>query len=304
MVLSWGPRGAAYFDFTPTDQRRGGGLWWRSASGMAGLCQCWRLVLCSWLVLLLLLPASLASSFDLYCSDRSCYETLQLTQGRDASAADIRRAFYRLSLVLHPDKAPANAAPHEAEQRADAFQRVVTAYEVLSDEASRAAYHSFLDNPALFSHHIRYYQHRVRAAQVSVWKVLAATTVIATGLHWLYIRHRYQHVRAALASHPTVQQRMAAKVKQDMQAELGRVDNRTDGAADGGGAAGRLCQRQGLRVETARPVVAAARRTGRLTAVAGSLAAVSAAVDSVARLAGSGVRRRRARVCHHAAHCE
>ena len=178
-------------------------------------------------LLLCLPPPAFAGSFDLYCGDRSCYETLQLTQGRDASAADIRRAFYKLSLVMHPDKAATTttALSGSEQQRVDEYQRVVTAYEVLSDATSRSAYHSFLDNPALFSHHIRYYQHRVRAAQISVWKVLAATLAIATSLHWLYIRHRYSHVRRMLLSHPTVQQRMMAKVKQDMQAELGKVDS-------------------------------------------------------------------------------
>ncbi|MCJ1297095.1 DnaJ sub C member 25 [Xylographa carneopallida] len=182
-------------------------------------------LLCLLLCLLLVLPVALAGSFDLYCGDRSCYETLQLAQGRDASAAQIRKAFYKLSLVLHPDKAATDATVAEVQQRADEFQRVVTAYEVLSDDTSRSAYHSFLDHPALFSHHIRYYQHKVRAAQVSAWKVLSATALLATSLHWLYIRHRYQHVRRLLAAHPTVQQKMLSKVKQDMQAELGRVDS-------------------------------------------------------------------------------
>ena len=179
------------------------------------------------LCLLLSLPPSAiaAGSFDLYCGDRSCYDTLQLSRGRDSSPAEVRKAFYKLSLVLHPDKTASTASTDEATQRAQQYQQVVTAYEVLSDDTSRAAYHSFLDNPALFSHHLRYYQHRVRAAQVSVWKVLAATLAIATSLHWLYIRHRYQSVRHMLASHPTVQQRMLAKVKHDMQSEMGRVDS-------------------------------------------------------------------------------
>ena len=184
--------------------------------------------ICCFLLLWLLLSlprAAVAASFDLYCGDRSCYDTLQLTQGRDASVAEIRKAFYRLSLQLHPDKGPTNQPATEARQRADDYQRVVTAYEVLSDDTSRTAYHSFLDNPALFSHHIRYYQHRVRAAQVSVWKVVAVTVALATSLHWLYVRHRYHHVRRMLLSHPTVQQRMLAKVKQDMQSELGRVES-------------------------------------------------------------------------------
>lgn len=50
-----------------------------------------------------------------------------------ALAGEIRRVYRRLALALHPDK---NPGPEAAEK----FHRVATAYEVLSDEASRKKY--------------------------------------------------------------------------------------------------------------------------------------------------------------------
>lgn len=57
------------------------------------------------------------------------YDTLEVDP--DASVAVIRRAYRRLALVLHPDKAP---------DRRRQFDRVHDAYTVLSDPEAKAAY--------------------------------------------------------------------------------------------------------------------------------------------------------------------
>ena len=64
-------------------------------------------------------------------SDASLYEALGVP--RDASQADIRRAYRRRALQYHPDK---NKAPDAAER----FQRISTAKDVLSDAAQRRSY--------------------------------------------------------------------------------------------------------------------------------------------------------------------
>lgn len=76
------------------------------------------------------------------------YETLGLE--RNASLADIKRAYRKLALECHPDKNPSK----EAHER---FVLISTAYEVLSDEQKRSLYDQFGDsatnntNPMNFS---------------------------------------------------------------------------------------------------------------------------------------------------------
>src|SRR5690348_14279485 len=53
---------------------------------------------------------------------------------KDASAADIKKAYRKLARELHPDKNPDNAS---AEAR---FKEVSEAYDVLSDETKRREY--------------------------------------------------------------------------------------------------------------------------------------------------------------------
>jgi len=65
---------------------------------------------------------------------RDYYEILELE--RDASDADVKRAFRRLARTLHPD---VSEAP-DAEER---FKEVAEAYEVLSDPDSRNRYDRF-----------------------------------------------------------------------------------------------------------------------------------------------------------------
>lgn len=64
---------------------------------------------------------------------RSHYETLQL-DSRSATSDEIKRAFRRLSMELHPDK---NGNSEESNR---AFQEINEAYNVLSDPEKRGKY--------------------------------------------------------------------------------------------------------------------------------------------------------------------
>jgi molecular chaperone DnaJ len=66
---------------------------------------------------------------------RDYYEVLGVA--RNASPADIKKAYRRLAMECHPDRNPGDAS---AEQR---FRDISEAYEVLRDEQKRAAYDQF-----------------------------------------------------------------------------------------------------------------------------------------------------------------
>ena len=65
-------------------------------------------------------------------SDTSYYELLGVAE--DASAAEIKRSYYKLALQVHPDKHPDDP---EAQAK---FQAIGQAYQVLSNEQLRARY--------------------------------------------------------------------------------------------------------------------------------------------------------------------
>ena len=56
---------------------------------------------------------------------------------KDASAADIKKAYRKLARANHPDSNPGNEAKHEK------FKAVAEAYDVVGDEAKRAKYDEF-----------------------------------------------------------------------------------------------------------------------------------------------------------------
>jgi molecular chaperone DnaJ len=68
-------------------------------------------------------------------SKRDYYEVLGVA--RDASAADIKKAYRRLAMKLHPDRNPGDAAAEAS------FKEAKEAYEVLSDAQKRATYNDY-----------------------------------------------------------------------------------------------------------------------------------------------------------------
>ncbi|XP_015260206.1 PREDICTED: dnaJ homolog subfamily C member 1 [Cyprinodon variegatus] len=94
-------------------------------------------------LVLVLVPGQWAWEADLELLDlveeipQNFYQFLSLEQ--DAAAADIKKAYRRLSLTLHPDK---NKDPNAETQ----FRQLVAIYEVLKDEERRRRYDDILLN--------------------------------------------------------------------------------------------------------------------------------------------------------------
>ncbi|CAM9382338.1 unnamed protein product [Chrysoparadoxa australica] len=88
------------------------------------------------LLQLLICETALASShayLQMPPKDARYYEELGVQS--DASDADIKRAYYRLALELHPDKVG------QSTEKMEKFKRVGEAYQVLHDPKTRANYH-------------------------------------------------------------------------------------------------------------------------------------------------------------------
>jgi molecular chaperone DnaJ len=66
---------------------------------------------------------------------RDYYQILDVA--RDASEADIKKAYRRLAMKLHPDRNPDDKAAEEQ------FKEAKEAYEVLSDAGKRATYDQY-----------------------------------------------------------------------------------------------------------------------------------------------------------------
>ena len=71
-----------------------------------------------------------------FSEDVDLYEVLDVAH--DASADSIRKAYRRLALTYHPDKAAQHG--HDAEAVARKFQQVGFAYSILADEKRRKRY--------------------------------------------------------------------------------------------------------------------------------------------------------------------
>jgi molecular chaperone DnaJ len=72
---------------------------------------------------------------ELSMSKRDYYEVLGVD--RNASEADLKKAYRRLAMKHHPDRNPGDAAAEEQ------FKEAKEAFEILSDGKKRAAYDQF-----------------------------------------------------------------------------------------------------------------------------------------------------------------
>ncbi|XP_061697855.1 dnaJ homolog subfamily C member 10 [Syngnathoides biaculeatus] len=86
-------------------------------------------------VLLLLLFCAVLLPHSVLTAGRDYYELLGV--GREASTREIRQAFKKLALTMHPDKNPGDSLAHEK------FLEVNRAYEVLKDEDLRKKYDKY-----------------------------------------------------------------------------------------------------------------------------------------------------------------
>lgn len=119
-----------------------------------------------------------------FCGQDNCFDLLGLQ--RNASKADVRRAFRRLSVSMHPDKRPDDPSAIQK------FRKINTAHTVLTDDAHRRKYEDFLDNPTKYWDILVALSKEHYAPKSNVAFVMAGLLGIATLIHWLNMKNEYR----------------------------------------------------------------------------------------------------------------
>uniref|UniRef100_A0A6J0TE97 DnaJ homolog subfamily C member 25 n=1 Tax=Pogona vitticeps TaxID=103695 RepID=A0A6J0TE97_9SAUR len=116
----------------------------------------------------------------LYCGKLVCYDVLGVS--RDASKAEIARAYRQLALRYHPDRQrDPDGGAAAAESAQEKFLLIAAAYETLKDEETRKDYDYMLDHPEeYYSHYYHYYSRRL-APKVDV-RIVILVTVCAISI--------------------------------------------------------------------------------------------------------------------------
>ncbi|XP_016393584.1 dnaJ homolog subfamily C member 25-like isoform X2 [Sinocyclocheilus rhinocerous] len=142
-----------------------------------------RLTLCICLVFISGFPAVSALIEGLYCGTQSCYDVLGVS--REASKAEVGRAYRQLARRYHPDRYQPGESDDSRETAQQKFLLVATAYETLKDEELRKDYDYMLDHPEkYYSHYYTYYRRRL-APKVDV-RIVILVTICAVSLFQYY----------------------------------------------------------------------------------------------------------------------
>ncbi|XP_029665444.1 dnaJ homolog subfamily C member 1-like [Formica exsecta] len=141
--------------------------------------------------------------------NQNFYDVLGITQS--ANASEIKKAFRRLSLQLHPDKNPAE----DAEQQ---FRKLVAVYDILKDSGKRQKYDNVLVNGLPNWRSAVYYYRHVRKMGLLEMSIILFT-LITIGQYlvsWAaYFEKRYTYEQV-LGSKLQKMQKKSRKSKMDV----------------------------------------------------------------------------------------
>ncbi|XP_068090415.1 dnaJ homolog subfamily C member 25 [Hyperolius riggenbachi] len=172
-----------------------------SAAFSAPLLLPWPSMFPRWLFLLLglaCLAAPVAALIEgLYCGQQVCYDVLGVP--REASKAEIARAYRQLARKFHPDR---YRSSDEKEIAHTNFLLVATAYETLKDEETRKDYDYMLDHPEEYYRHYYHYYSRRLAPKVDVRIVILVTVVVVSLFQFYSWRSSYNEAIKYLSTVP------------------------------------------------------------------------------------------------------
>mmetsp|Transcript_6049 Transcript_6049/g.9167 ORF Transcript_6049/g.9167 Transcript_6049/m.9167 type:complete len:354 (-) Transcript_6049:147-1208(-) len=118
-----------------------------------------------------------------YCFDDDCYEILGVE--KNATKADIRKAYRTLSLEWHPDK---NKSP-EADEK---FQKIAKAYTVLFNDEQREKYNHHKENQDEYWNEFGHYWYMAYTAQSDVRMVVIGIVIFVSIFQPMIQYHKYQ----------------------------------------------------------------------------------------------------------------
>eukprot|EP00922_Rhytidocystis_sp_ex-Travisia-forbesii_P018533 GHVS01027518.1.p1 GENE.GHVS01027518.1~~GHVS01027518.1.p1 ORF type:complete len:319 (+),score=38.53 GHVS01027518.1:69-1025(+) len=162
----------------------------------------------------------------LYCGDQNCYELLDAQ--RNSTTSEIKKAYRRLAVKLHPDRNPEKDAE-------EVFRRVAKAYNVLSTREIREAYDYYLDHPDDL--YALYYGIRaVYPQKTNPLSVVVLTLAFISIAQYMNSRYQNQRIIRVIQNTPqfqkAVQQELetefGAKFKKMKEEELGTARTRTE----------------------------------------------------------------------------
>ncbi|XP_054708220.1 dnaJ homolog subfamily C member 25 homolog isoform X2 [Uloborus diversus] len=152
----------------------------------------------------------------LYCGKHNCYSVLGVE--RDASKAEIAKAYRQLARRYHPDMQKGAEAKRKASEK---FTLIATAYETLKDEETRKDYDYMLDNPdKVYGHYYRYYR-RQMSPKVDARIVIAVSITVISIIQYLGAWQRYKSAIDHLISVPKY--RMKEQIKEEEEAILKKI---------------------------------------------------------------------------------
>lgn len=139
-----------------------------------------------------------------FCGDDNCFDLLKVT--KKATKAEIRRSYRRLSQTMHPDKRPG------VESAVAEFRSIGTAYETLIDDAKRAKYEDFLENPLKYPEFLTpKYHYAPKTNGAFVFVILIG---LFTGMHWLHMNYAFNSMKSRAKESVEFKRKVSKLVKQ------------------------------------------------------------------------------------------